>query len=105
MNQPTSASDLACSLSAAEGTERAARWRALLETRLLSRAETAFGQRLAFRSDEAVAAELDTLIAAERDCCSFLTLSVERFDDALILDVTGPPDAAPIVQAMFGEAA
>jgi hypothetical protein len=105
MTQPTPAPALACSLSAAEGAERAARRRALLDTHLLSRTATTFGQRLAFPSDAAVATELDALIAAERDCCPFLTLGVERFDDAVILDVSGPPEATEIVETMFGASA
>jgi hypothetical protein len=105
MTQPTPAPVLACSLSAAEGAQRAARWRALLDTHLLSRTATTSGQRLAFPSDPDVAGELDALVAAERDCCAFLDLTVERFDDALILDISGPPDAADIVAAMFGDAA
>jgi MerR family copper efflux transcriptional regulator len=102
MTQPTPAPVLACSLSAAAGAERAARWRALLDTRLLSRTATSFGQRLAFPSDAAVAAELAALIAAERDCCPFLTLGVERFDHAVILDVSGPPEAGEVVETVFG---
>jgi MerR family transcriptional regulator, copper efflux regulator len=104
MTQPTPAPALACSLSAAEAAERAARWRALLDTRLLSRTTTTSGQRLAFPTDAAAADELDALIAAERDCCPFLGVTVERFDGALILDVSVPPDAAPIVDTMFGAA-
>jgi MerR family copper efflux transcriptional regulator len=104
MTQPTPAPALACSLTVAEGAERAARWRALLDTHLLGRTATTLGQRLAFPCDTAVADELDTLVAAERDCCPFLTLNVERFDDTLILDITGPPDAAAIVETMFGAA-
>jgi hypothetical protein len=96
-----SAPALACSLSAAEGAERAARWRALLDTHLLGRTTTTRGQRLAFPSDPAVAVELDALVAAERDCCPFLTLTVERVDDALILDLSGPPDALPILDTML----
>src|SRR4051794_14430970 len=102
MTQPTS---LACSLDAAQGAERAARWRRLLDEQLLSRTATSYGQRLAFPSDTATAAELEALIAAERACCPFLTLTVERFEDALILDIAGPPDATPIVETMFGAAA
>jgi MerR family copper efflux transcriptional regulator len=104
MTRPTPAPALACSLSATEGAARAARWRALLDTHLLSRTATSLGQRLAFSSDAAVAAELDALVAAERDCCPFLTLNVERLGEALILDISGPPDAAPIVDTMFGAA-
>jgi hypothetical protein len=95
----------ACSLTAAEGAQRAARWRRLLDQHLLSRTATTYGQRLAFPSEAPIARDLDALIAAERDCCPFLTLTLERFDDALILDVSAPPDAAPIVETMFGAAA
>jgi hypothetical protein len=104
MNRPIPAPALACSLSAAEGAERAARWRALLDTDPLSRTPTSVGRRLALSPDPAVAAEVDALIAAERDCCSFLTLDVERCDDALIIHISGPPDAAAIVETMFGAA-
>ena len=99
MTQPA---HLACSLSTAEGAERAVRWRRLLDQQLLSRTATTYGQRLAFPSDAPIAGELAALIAAERTCCPFLTLTLERFDDAIILDVAGPPDAAPIVETMFG---
>ena len=102
MTEPSRAPVLACSLTAAEGAERAARWRALLDTHLLSRTATTFGRRLAFRPEAAVAGEIDALVAAERDCCPFLTLTIERFDDALILDVSGPPEPADIVETMFG---
>jgi hypothetical protein len=98
MTHPT---PLACSLTAAEGAQRAARWRRLLDARLLSRTRTTYGQRLAFPSAAAVARELDALIIAERQCCPFLTLTLERLDDALVLDVAAPPDAAPIVETMF----
>jgi hypothetical protein len=101
MNQPTPAPALACSLSAAEGAERAARWRALLDTHLLSRTATTSGRRLAFASDPEVAAELDELVAAEGHCCPFLVLTLERFDETLILDVSSPPDAGPMVETMF----
>ena len=104
MTQPTRAPAPACSLSAAEGAERAARWRALLDTHLLSRTATTFGQRLAFPSDPEVIGELDALVAAERDCCPFLDLTIERFDHAVILGVSGPPEAAEIVETMFGSA-
>jgi MerR family copper efflux transcriptional regulator len=104
MTQPTRAPVLACSLSAAEGAKRAVRWRALLNTHLLSSTATTFGQRLAFPSDPEVSGELDALVAAERECCPFLDLTVERFDHALILDVSAPPEASAIVETMFGSA-
>jgi MerR family copper efflux transcriptional regulator len=102
MTQPPRAPVLACSLSAAEGAERAARWRALLDAHLLSRTATTLGQRLAFRPDPEAGGELDALVAAERECCPFLDLTIERFDDAVILDVSGPPEASEIVETTFG---
>jgi hypothetical protein len=102
MTQPTPAPVVACSLSATDGAERAARWRALLDLHLLSRTTTAFGRRLAFPSDAEVARELGALVAAERACCPFLHLDVERFADALILDVSGPPQAAGTIETTFG---
>lgn len=105
MTEPSPAPVLACSLSAAAGAGRAARWRALLDAHLLSRTATPSGRRLAFPAEPAVTGELDALVAAERDCCPFLDLTVERFDDAVILDVSGPPEAAEIVETMFASAA
>ena len=104
MTRPTHAPIPACSLSAGEGAKRAARWRTLLDTHLLSRTPTTAGQRLAFPADPEVAGELDALVAAERDCCPFLDLTVERFDHSLVLNVSGPTDAAEIVETMFGNA-
>lgn len=105
MSHPTLARVAACSSSAAEGAERAVCWRALLDTRLLSRAAAGLGRRLASPSYPAVSAKLGALVAADRECCAFLDLAVERFDDALILDVSGPSEAADVIAAMFGSAA
>jgi hypothetical protein len=92
---------LACSLTAPAAAERARRWRALLDHDLIDRTAAAGGLRLAFRADPAVAGELDELVAAERECCPFLTLAVTHADDRLVLDVAAPPQAAAIVEAMF----
>src|SRR5919199_403521 len=102
MTRPAPPPSVACSLSATEGAQRAERWRRLLDLHVLSRAATAHGQRLALPADPPIAAELDALVAAERECCPFLALTVERFDETLVLDVSGPPDALGIVETMFG---
>ena len=44
---------------------------------------------------------LRELIAAESSCCSFLSFSLERVDGELVLDVTGPPDARPVIDLFF----
>jgi hypothetical protein len=86
----------------AEGAERAARWRALLDESLLRRRPTTRGQQLELRREPAVAAELDALVAAERECCAFLTLRVQWTAHRLVLDVAAPPEAREIVDAMLG---
>ena len=104
MTRSTSAPVLACTLSASAAAERADRWRALLRESLLCRSATPRGLRLEFRSRPAVAAELDALVAAERECCAFLTMRVHRADERLVLDVDASPEAREVVTAMFGGA-
>jgi hypothetical protein len=50
---------------------------------------------------EGLEAELRALADAEARCCPFLTLAVVREAGRLHLDVSGPPDAAPLIAAMF----
>ena len=34
-------------------------------------------------------------------CCAFLDLDLRRDDDRLVLDVTGPADARPLITGLF----
>jgi hypothetical protein len=95
---------LACTLSAPAAAERAGRWDAFLHENLLRRSATPRGVRLELRPRPAVAAELDALVAAERECCAFLTMRVRRAGDRLVLEVDAPAEAREIVAAMFGAA-
>jgi hypothetical protein len=92
---------IACTLTAPAAAERAQRWRTLLDGNLLDARPIAGGRRLALRYAPDVAAELDELVAAERACCPFVTLTVARFDERLILEVAAPPEAETIVDTMF----
>ena len=49
------------------------------------------------------ALEVPTLTAvdAESACCSFLSMRLARIDDTLVLDVTGPHQAQPIIAELF----
>jgi hypothetical protein len=96
---------LACSLSAPAAAERARRWRALLHRALLYGAPIAGGRRLVFGAAPGAAAELEDLVAGERECCPFLTMTITPDGERLVLDVVAPPDAAQIVDAMFEVAA
>jgi hypothetical protein len=102
MTQPTPKAAPACSLNAPRAAERAERWRDLLDERLVQRTIAPTGHHLIFEADSAVADELDALVAAERECCPFLTLSLARSDDHIALDVAAPAEAAAVVVTMFG---
>ena len=91
---------LACSLDTADAAARAARWQTLLTGHLRASEATAHGRRLTFAPG--VAKELDDLVAAERECCPFLTLTLAPEDGGIVLDVVAPDAARPIVEMMFG---
>jgi MerR family transcriptional regulator, copper efflux regulator len=91
---------IACSLTPGAAAERAQQWRELGADALVEKAGIAGGVRLRFR-DSATNA-LETLVAAERECCPFLDLKIRRSGATVELDVTGPAEAAPIIAAFTG---
>lgn len=50
----------------------------------------------------AVETTVRDLAAREAQCCSFLTLTVERTDGDVVLTITGPADAAPVIGLIVG---
>ena len=48
--------------------------------------------------------ELSRLVDLERQCCRFLTFKivVEAGEQPIRLEVTGPPDAKPMIEDLFG---
>jgi hypothetical protein len=40
-------------------------------------------------------------VAAERECCPFLTMDLRTAGDELVLEVTGPEAAAPIIAELL----
>jgi MerR family transcriptional regulator, copper efflux regulator len=90
---------IACSLSAADHRQRLADLDQLIRDALLHREPIDGGTRLTF--DLAARDRVEAMIAAEAACCPFLTLDLRTAGDRLVLDVTGPRDAAPIVEQLF----
>ena len=41
------------------------------------------------------------LVAAESSCCAFLDFTLGREDDAIVLDISGPEDARPVIDLFF----
>lgn len=95
--------DIACSLSSAGRATRAAAMAELARDALTERRPTPDGAHLRFRADPGVERRLRELVAAERECCPFLDLDLTARGGDLVLDVTAPPEASEIVEALFAE--
>ena len=62
------------------------------------------GEVLNYDHDEAVAANLGRLAAAEYACCSFFEFTLTVGSEGMAFAVTAPPEAGAVVTAMFGDA-
>jgi hypothetical protein len=58
------------------------------------------GLRSRFRPASGVEERVRDLVEHESECCPFLHFEVTR-DAALVLDITGPPDAQPLIRQFF----
>jgi hypothetical protein len=92
---------IACSLSAAEYRRRVEDTGRVAQDALRGRHPITGGARLTFDDAPGVRARLERFVAAESRCCPFLTLDLNADDGALVLDVTSPADAAPIIEELF----
>jgi hypothetical protein len=92
---------LACGLSPAGLRERKALIDRLLRQTTTPPAPISGGVQARFGHDSAIEQELRALIALEAECCAFLSLTVSREDDLVVLDVTGPPDALSLIDELF----
>ena len=93
---------IACTLSSRQYTHRIAELTSLAARALHSREQTEAGERLVFTDTPEIEQQLHAVIAAESSCCAFLTMKLERSGDGLVLDVSGPHDARPIIAELFG---
>jgi hypothetical protein len=93
---------IACSLAASAAQDRESQWHALLSRSLIRRVPAPGGMRMDLRALPGVRQELERLIAAERDCCPFMTMSVETTDQAVVvLTVTTSELGALILVQLF----
>lgn len=93
---------IACTLSAHEVGDRLARWEATVTDAAAPEAIDG-GTRLTFPRDVDVA-EVAALVAAEQDCCQFFTFTLTVASERVVLDVSGPSDAQPLIDALVGAA-
>ena len=95
---------IACTLTPGQYQERVSDLAALGARALLGHEPIDGGERLTFTDTPGVERELRDAIAAEASCCSFLTMRLWRGPHALVLDVTGPDQARPIIAQLFAQA-
>jgi hypothetical protein len=93
---------LACSLSGAQRADRE-RWLERLRGQALDVTSRPDGLSVRFAPSDPLEAEARALATAEAQCCPFLCFEVDRGEDAIELMVSGPPEARPIIDAMFGD--
>jgi hypothetical protein len=95
---------IACTLTPDGMTARLALIDALAADGLLERTPTEAGMRIRLLDRPDIEQRTRELVAAESKCCAFLDFDLRREDGDLLLDITGPEDARPVI-AMFFETA
>jgi hypothetical protein len=92
---------IACTLSPDGLASRLALIDALARDGLLERTLTDNGLRVRLRDTPEIEQRTRELVAAESSCCAFLDFSVGRADGDLVLDISGPEEARPVVALFF----
>ena len=98
---PAETTPIACTLTPGQYQSRTAEMAALAARALRSREQTEQGERLTFDTSPEVERELRAVVAAEAGCCAFLSMDVQRGEGELVLDISGPQDARPIIAELF----
>jgi hypothetical protein len=96
---------IACTLSPDGLTARLALIDALAGDGLLQRTPTDAGVRVRLRDTPDIEQRVRELVAAESACCAFLDFHLGREDGVLVLDISGPDDARPVVEMLFAPGA
>jgi hypothetical protein len=92
---------IACTLSPDGFTARMGLIDALAADGLLDRTSTASGLRVRLRDTPEIERRTRELVAAESRCCAFLQFELGREGDALVLGISGPDDARPLIDGFF----
>jgi hypothetical protein len=97
----TDPTPIACSLTGAGYRKRVADTGQVARDALLERQPIDGGARLSFEETADVRERLEAFVAAESECCPFLAMNLRAADGRLVLEVTGPELAAPIIEELF----
>jgi hypothetical protein len=97
----TSPLPIACTLTPGGMTARRAVIDALAADGLIARTPTTSGLRVRLRDSPEIERRTRELVAAESQCCAFLDFTLGREDADLVLDISGPEDARPVIEMFF----
>ena|ERR1700754_2367778 len=92
---------IACTLSPDGMTARLALIDALAADGLLDRTATDAGMRVLLRDTPDIERRIRELVAAESACCAFLDFRFGRDGGDLVLDISGPAAARPVIDLFF----
>jgi hypothetical protein len=92
---------IACTLTPDGMTARLALIDALTTDGLLERIPTQSGLRVRLLDRPDVHRRTRELVAAESKCCAFLDFELRRENGNLLLDISGPEDARPVIEMFF----
>jgi len=91
---------IACTLSPDAMPDRLAAWAALRGRALLDATEIDGGVRLRFAADGGD--EARALVAAEKECCAFLTITEHGDRHNYVVDVVAPAGAEAVPRLLAG---
>ena len=83
---------VACTLGPADGAERLADWRRIVQEAGAGHVWTTGMVTLLFRDGAGVGNELHRLVSAERDCCAFVSWHVAQAGQEWRVEISGSDD-------------
>ncbi|MDP8910065.1 MAG: hypothetical protein M3N47_13340 [Chloroflexota bacterium] len=92
---------IACTLTSDQKRDRMSLIGTLASDALVGHEPIDGGVRARFRNDPGIERRVRDLAAAEAQCCAFLRFDVDNDASAVLLDITGSPQAQPAIRAMF----
>jgi hypothetical protein len=91
---------IACSLDATEFPRRLAEMGDVGRAALVDVTHDEVRADLRFAAGNGIRERIEAIVAAESDCCAFLTMSVEDAPDVVVLTIDAPDGAGPILTAL-----
>lgn len=92
---------IACTLAPDRMRERMSLIDALASDALVAQEPIAGGVRVRFRDEPGIEQRVSELAAAESQCCAFLACNVYRDGQAVVLEMTGSPEAQSAIRQII----